>query len=48
DDAAVNQLLQAYEEARFSDHELTRDRYEDAMRVFTDIYPRIEAATITE
>jgi len=48
DDAAVNQLLQAYEEARFSDHELTRDLYEDTMRVFTDLYPRIEAVAITE
>ncbi|MFX0045651.1 MAG: DUF4129 domain-containing protein, partial [Candidatus Hermodarchaeota archaeon] len=48
DDAAVNQLLEAYEEARFSDHELTRDRYEDTMRVFTDIYPLIEAVSITE
>jgi hypothetical protein len=48
DDVAVNQLLQAYEEARFSDHELTRDRYEDTMRVFTDIYPLIEARSITE
>ncbi len=48
DDFSVIQLLQAYEEARFSDHELTRDRYEDTMRVFTDLYPQIEAVSITE
>ncbi|MFX0107946.1 MAG: DUF4129 domain-containing protein, partial [Candidatus Hodarchaeota archaeon] len=39
----VDYLLLAYEEARFSDHELSQERYEDTMRAFNDIYPRIEA-----
>ena len=48
DSSTVNQLLQAYEEARFSHHEMTEARYDDAMRVFTDLYPRIDAVIMTE
>jgi hypothetical protein len=47
DEASVDELLGAYEEARFSDHEVTRERYENTMRVFTDLYPRIEAVVVT-
>ncbi len=47
DAASVDELLGAYEEARFSDHEVTRERYENTMRVFTDLYPRIEAVEVT-
>ncbi|MHA2068207.1 MAG: DUF4129 domain-containing protein, partial [Candidatus Thorarchaeota archaeon] len=43
DSSSVNELLQAYEEARFSHHEITEATYDGAMRVFTDLYPRIDA-----
>jgi hypothetical protein len=46
--SSVNELLQAYEEARFSHHEITQETYDSAMRVFTDLYPRIEAVITTE
>jgi hypothetical protein len=46
DSASVTELLEAYEEARFSDHEVSRARYENTMRVFTDLYPRIEAVVV--
>ncbi|MDF1538267.1 MAG: DUF4129 domain-containing protein [Candidatus Thorarchaeota archaeon] len=45
DAEAVEEFVKAYEEARFSSHEIARDRYELAIKVFTDIYPRIEGAT---
>ncbi|MHA2193050.1 MAG: DUF4129 domain-containing protein, partial [Candidatus Thorarchaeota archaeon] len=48
DSSSVNELLQAYEEARFSHHEITEEIYDGAMRVFTDIYPRIDAVPTTE
>jgi hypothetical protein len=48
DSSSVNELLQAYEEARFSHHEITEETYDGAMRVFTDIYPRIDAVPTTE
>jgi transglutaminase-like putative cysteine protease len=41
DAPTVEQFVQTYEEARFSHHEMTRERYEAALRVFTDLYPRI-------
>lgn len=44
--ASVSELLEAYEEARFSDHEVSRSRYENTMRVLTDLYPRIEAVVV--
>jgi hypothetical protein len=47
DAASVEEFVQAYEEARFSDHEITRERYELAIKIFTDLYPRIERTTTT-
>ena len=44
DTATVDMFATTYEEARFSDHEMTRDRYEYAIRLFTDLYPRIDAS----
>ena len=43
--ATVEQFVQTYEEARFSHHEMTRERYEEAVRIFTDLYPRIDTTT---
>ncbi|MFW9843350.1 MAG: DUF4129 domain-containing protein, partial [Candidatus Thorarchaeota archaeon] len=48
DGNAVEQFVQTYEEARFSHHEMTRERYEAALRVFTDIYPRIDTSSLME
>jgi hypothetical protein len=48
DGATVEQFVQTYEEARFSHHEMTRERYESALRVFTDLYPRIDSGTPME
>ena len=45
DAESVEDFVAAYEEARFSSHEISRDRYELAIKIFTDIYPRIEGAT---
>lgn len=46
--ATVEQFVQTYEEARFSHHEMTRDRYEAALRIFTDLYPRIDTGVTME
>jgi hypothetical protein len=48
DAATVEQFVQTYEEARFSHHEMTRERYETALRVFTDLYPRIGSSASME
>jgi hypothetical protein len=48
DAATVEQFVQTYEEARFSHHEMTRERYESALRVFTDLYPRIDSVVPVE
>ncbi|TFG29392.1 DUF4129 domain-containing protein [Candidatus Thorarchaeota archaeon] len=48
DGSSVEQFVQTYEEARFSHHEMTRERYEEALRIFTDIYPRIDTGSIME
>ncbi|MFW9797823.1 MAG: DUF4129 domain-containing protein, partial [Candidatus Thorarchaeota archaeon] len=45
DGATVEQFVQTYEEARFSHHEMTRERYEEAVRIFTDLYPRIDSTS---
>jgi hypothetical protein len=45
DAEAVESFVQAYEEARFSSHEVKRETYEFAIKVFTDIYPRIEGSS---
>jgi len=44
----VEQFVQTYEEARFSHHEMTRERYEEAVRIFTDLYPRIDSTVLVE
>jgi hypothetical protein len=48
DSATVEQFVQTYEEARFSHHEMTRERYEEAVRIFTDLYPRIDSTAPVE
>lgn len=48
DSGTVMQFEEIYEEARFSHHEMTRERYEAALRVFTDLYPRIDTAAPME
>jgi len=48
DAGTVEQFVQTYEEARFSHHEMTRDRYEEAVRIFTDLYPRIDSTAPIE
>ena len=48
DGSTVEQFVQTYEEARFSHHEMTRDRYEAALRIFTDLYPRIDTSAPME
>ena len=44
DGDAVEEFLHTYEEARFSHHEMTRERYEFAIKTFTDLYPRVDAS----
>ncbi|MHA2157746.1 MAG: DUF4129 domain-containing protein, partial [Candidatus Thorarchaeota archaeon] len=46
--ATTEQFVQTYEEARFSHHEMTRERYEEAVRIFTDLYPRIDSSAPVE
>ena len=48
DGTSVAIFVQTYEEARFSHHEMTRERYEEAVRIFTDLYPRIDASAPVE
>jgi hypothetical protein len=48
DTATVDMFVATYEEARFSNHEVARDRYEYAIRLFTDLYPRIDASVSME
>ena len=47
DAEVVEEFVEAYEESRFSGREMIRERYEFAIKVFTDLYPRIEGATLT-
>jgi hypothetical protein len=44
----VEEFVQTYEEARFSHHEMSRERYEYAIRVFTDLYPKIDSSVPVE
>ncbi len=48
DGPTIEQFIQTYEEARFSHHEMTRERYEAALRIFTDLYPRIDTSAPME
>lgn len=48
DGGSVEKFVQTYEEARFSHHEMSRDRYEEAVRIFTDLYPRIDSTAPVE
>ncbi|MCF2135846.1 MAG: DUF4129 domain-containing protein [Candidatus Thorarchaeota archaeon] len=45
DATAIDQFVNIYEEARFSQHEITRGQYEEAVRIFTDLYPRLDVGT---
>jgi hypothetical protein len=48
DGGSVQTFVQTYEEARFSHHEMSRERYEEAVRIFTDLYPRIDSTAPVE
>ncbi|MFX0107947.1 MAG: DUF4129 domain-containing protein [Candidatus Hodarchaeota archaeon] len=48
DSATVEEFVTAYEEARFSNHVITRERYELAIKTFSDLYPRIEGRAYPE
>ncbi|TFG05729.1 DUF4129 domain-containing protein, partial [Candidatus Thorarchaeota archaeon] len=48
DSAEVENFLSIYEEARFSGSEMSREQYEEAVRIFTDIYPRIDVGAMSE
>ena len=47
DSALVEEFVHSYEEARFSQHEISREKYESAMKTFTDLYPRVDTASLT-
>ncbi len=48
DSVTVEEFVSAYEEARFSNHVMTRERYELAIKTFSDLYPRIEGRAMPE
>ncbi len=48
DSADAEQFMYIYEEARFSGSEMSREQYEEAVRIFTDIYPRIDVGAMSE
>jgi hypothetical protein len=48
DSVTVEEFVSAYEEARFSNHVITRERYEIAIKTFSDLYPRIEGRAMPE
>ncbi|MHA2002724.1 MAG: DUF4129 domain-containing protein [Candidatus Thorarchaeota archaeon] len=48
DGVAVDDFITSYEEARFSNHVITRERYELAIKTFSDLYPRIEGRAMPE
>jgi hypothetical protein len=47
DSGAVENFAAFYEEARFSRHDIDRTTYEAAIRIFTDLYPKIEGSQIS-
>jgi len=47
DSASVENFASFYEEARFSRHDIDRATYEAAIRIFTDLYPKIEGSQIS-
>jgi hypothetical protein len=44
DQDIVSEFLEIYEEARFSGHKMSKAQYENAIRIFTDLYPRVDIA----
>ena len=48
DSATIDEFVTSYEEARFSNHVITRERYELAIKTFSDLYPRIEGRAYPE
>ncbi|MFQ5833016.1 MAG: DUF4129 domain-containing protein [Candidatus Thorarchaeota archaeon] len=48
DGVTVEDFVSTYEEARFSNHVITRERYELAIKTFSDLYPRIEGRAMPE
>jgi hypothetical protein len=47
DSGSVENFAAFYEEARFSRHDIDRTTYESAIRIFTDLYPKIEGSQIS-
>ncbi|TFG06868.1 DUF4129 domain-containing protein [Candidatus Thorarchaeota archaeon] len=48
DSAMVDEFVAIYLEARFSNHVISRERYEVAIKTFSDLYPRIEGRLLAE
>ncbi|MHA2378290.1 MAG: hypothetical protein ACXADS_03365 [Candidatus Thorarchaeota archaeon] len=48
DSVTIEEFVSAYEEARFSNHVITRERYELAIKTFSDLYPRLEGRAMPE
>ena len=46
DSSQLEEFVSAYEEARFSHHEMRQEDYQKVIRTFTDIYPRIDTGII--
>ena len=43
----VNSMTQLFEKARFSRHQVTREDYNEAAKVFTDIYNEVVGGAIS-
>ncbi|NHJ12628.1 MAG: DUF4129 domain-containing protein [Candidatus Thorarchaeota archaeon] len=48
DSVMVDEFVSIYLEARFSNHVISRERYEVAIKTFSDLYPRIEGRILSE
>lgn len=48
DKAEVREFLRIYQTARFSDHKISKNQYEYAIKIFTDLYPRVDIAITRE
>ncbi|NHI83885.1 MAG: DUF4129 domain-containing protein [Candidatus Thorarchaeota archaeon] len=47
DSVIVDEFVDIYLEARFSNHVISRERYEVVIKTFSDLYPRIEGKTLS-
>lgn len=48
DSVMVDEFVATYLEARFSNHVISRERYEVAIKTFSDLYPRIEGRALAD